>query len=286
MNACDLWERSTYHESCLLALAIPPAILAIPRIARACVRSSSTSLTLVPLPRATRAARLFMAYGRPSLSSRICQAVWSISIHVSSGLPGSINAHENQTIRIQLVRTHRVHDIDHPLQFSPRVLVGHALHRTRHSWDRGHDLRHRSPVAGTENVRTCRSRTYRNLTHMLINVVSCSRQSRRANFPSSSFLAMAFCLSGLAIATSCLWIGRRREHDITRGGKGPRGSYICSNNPCISPMPRSLEMKGEGTNRSRSLKCSPTPKKMIGVLVAATLYEHKSQARVISARPV
>ena len=121
---------------------------------------------------------------------------------------------------------------------------------------------------------------------MLINVVSCSRQSRRANFPSSSFLAMAFCLSGLAIATSCLWIGRRREHDRIRGGKGPRGSYICSNNPCISPMPRSLEMKGEGTNRSRSLKCSPTPKKMIGVLVAATLYDHTSQVRVISACPV
>lgn len=41
-------------------------------------------------------------------------------------------------------------------------------------------------------------------THIFISVESCSLQSRSANFPSSSFFAIAFCLSGFAIATSCL----------------------------------------------------------------------------------
>jgi hypothetical protein len=50
------------------ALAIPLAIFAIPLIALPCVRSSSTSRTLVPLPRATLHARLLRPIGMPFLS--------------------------------------------------------------------------------------------------------------------------------------------------------------------------------------------------------------------------
>ena len=54
----------------------------------------------------------------------------------------------------------------------------------------------------------------------------------------------------------------------------------------MSPMPSNFEMNGEGTNLSRSLKFSPTPKKMMGVLVAATLRVDpcfRVSARVIKA---
>lgn len=50
----------------------------------------------------------------------------------------------------------------------------------------------------------------------------------------------------------------------------------------MSPMPSSLDTNGCGANRSRSFKCSPTPRKMIGVLVAATLIRHDLQLAVVS----
>ena len=84
---------------------------------------------------------------------------------------------------------------------------------------------------------------------MFITFEICSLQSRMLSFPSSSFFAISFCLSGFWVARSCM----------------------CSISPCISPRPKSLEMKGCGENRSRSCKCSPTPRKMIGVCVVATL---------------
>jgi hypothetical protein len=51
----------------------------------------------------------------------------------------------------------------------------------------------------------------------------------------------------------------------------PLSAYICSTRPCMSPIPSSFEMKGCGAKRSRSFRCSPVPRKMMGVLVAATL---------------
>lgn len=118
---------------------------------------------------------------------------------------------------------------------------------------------------------------------MLIKVVNCSRQSRSANFPSSSFFCMAFCLSGLAIATSCLQgrhDGRGYQIDSFCLPNVKGSAHMCSKRPCISPIPSNFEMNGEGTNRSRSLKFSPTPKKMMGVLVAATLPHRPSSDQV------
>jgi len=87
-------------------------------------------------------------------------------------------------------------------------------------------------------------------TNIFMTFEICSLQSRIESFPSSSFFAISFCLSGFCEARSC----------------------ICSMRPCTSPMPSSLEIKGCGSNRSKSCKCSPTPRKMMGVLVAATLH--------------
>ena len=120
---------------------------------------------------------------------------------------------------------------------------------------------------------------------MFISVESCSLQSRSANFPSSSFFAIAFCLSGFAIATSCLV-----DHKDTRQLFGLRvmtqPTHICSNRPCMSPIPRSLDTNGCGANRSRSFKCSPTPRKMIGVLVAATLMHDRPKSAIIPLSPL
>lgn len=96
---------------------------------------------------------------------------------------------------------------------------------------------------------------------MLMIFESCSRQSRIENFPCSNFLAISCCLSGLALAMSCLKVRFTIE---TR-------THMCSMRPCTSPMPNNFETKGWGANFSRSLRCSPVPKKMIGVFVAATL---------------
>lgn len=43
-----------------------------------------------------------------------------------------------------------------------------------------------------------------NGTHIFIMLDNCSRQSRMENLPDSNFFAISFCLSGLAIAMSCL----------------------------------------------------------------------------------
>lgn len=86
-------------------------------------------------------------------------------------------------------------------------------------------------------------------TDIFITFCICSLQSRMLSLPSSSFLAISFCLSGFCVARSCM----------------------CSINPCMSPRPSNLEMKGWGENRSRSCRCSPTPRNIIGVFVAATL---------------
>lgn len=64
-------SRGAYQSFSLLAFAIPPAIFAKPLIARAWVSISSTSFTDVPLPLATRNARLFRPVGMP----------WSIFIY-------------------------------------------------------------------------------------------------------------------------------------------------------------------------------------------------------------
>lgn len=83
-----------------------------------------------------------------------------------------------------------------------------------------------------------------------MTVLSCSFKSRIVNSPFSSFFIMFSCRSGFAIAISC----------------------ARSTSPCMSPMPSILEMNGWGENFSRSCRCSPVPMKMIGVLVAATLF--------------
>lgn len=58
-------------------------------------------------------------------------------------------------------------------------------------------------------------------------------------------------------------------------------AHMCSIRPCISPMPSSFETNGWGAKRSRSFRCSPVPKKMMGVLVAATLSSSQSGSACI-----
>jgi hypothetical protein len=57
------FTTDTHHPFC------PPACLAMPDIIRAWASSSSTSRTLVPLPLATRRARLLRPTGLPALSN-------------------------------------------------------------------------------------------------------------------------------------------------------------------------------------------------------------------------
>lgn len=84
---------------------------------------------------------------------------------------------------------------------------------------------------------------------MFMTFCICSLQSRILSLPSSSFFAISFCLSGFCVAISCM----------------------CSIKPCMSPRPNNFEINGCGVNFSRSCRCSPVPRKMIGVFVAATL---------------
>lgn len=53
-------------------------------------------------------------------------------------------------------------------------------------------------------------------------------------------------------------------------------SLTLSISPSMSPIPRSLLMKGLVLKGSRSSMCSPVPMKMIGLFVAATLKQNQA----------
>ena len=184
----DGFRRSTHQPFC------PPACRAIPAIILACASSSSTSLTLVPLPRATRLALRFKPKGLPALSKLTCAL--QLDLTKKAGMWGS---HEYQPIRIQLVRPHGIGDEDHPLQLCCCLAFSAVHHTSRHPWYHLRDLRQRSP-----SRKSAIAHQRKKVAHMLIMLDSCSRQSRMENLPCSSFFARSFCRSGFALAMSCL----------------------------------------------------------------------------------